>query len=124
MRRMQLSKEQVKAISCLLTILLLISCILFIIGIAAEDWNESAGPLLIVAAILTFFASICSFLLIFKIYRLVVIVFVFTHSFAVIFAWIGIAVVVNPLQSTVHTNVRVDPRTGIHGRFCLFTINH
>ena len=59
--------------------------------------EESAGPLLIVAVIFTFFATICSFLLIFKIYRLVVIALVFTHSFAVIFAWIGIGVfAVNP----------------------------
>ena len=96
MPRMQLSKKQVSAISCLLTILLLIPCILFCIGLNTRHASTTSDPFLIVAAISTFLASICSFLLTVNYYRLVVIVFVPTHSFAVIFAWIGIGLFVNP----------------------------
>ena len=59
--------------------------------------EESAGPLLIVAVILTFFATICSLPLIQKFIYTRFIALLLTHSFAVIFAWIGIEVFVNPV---------------------------
>ena len=59
--------------------------------------EERAGPLLIVAVIFTFFSTICSFLLIRKFIYIRFIALVLTHSFAVIFAWTGIGVFVNPV---------------------------
>ena len=68
--------------------------------------EEAAGPLIILAAIFTFFAIICSFALILK-YRqtIVYILFVLCVAFAVIFAWIGIGIFVNPVTSSAEYDV-------------------